>query len=296
MSHIAIGPHGPIALTNAPDEVKAYAREVESLEAYAMAKAGLLRCGASECHEPLQLSQGAVIPPYFSHPPNSAGESCKELTGPAGEWHLYMQYSVFKHAFSQEWHMQNAVADIVVQRKGKKGNRFAVEIQHSPIARETVLRRHKAHRAAGLMGTTWIVDGRSLKRGTKIYTPWIIDLIKACIDTPDGHPCTVLIYKDRPGEGGGETVSIIDSADFGHDADGRFFAKAHVVKEENDGVLDTLRFPMEALTFLAQGPKRPAIAPASFSAFRGILDAIPNRRLKDAARVRAYAESFAQAA
>ncbi|RAN79361.1 hypothetical protein B5P43_15755 [Bacillus sp. SRB_336] len=270
-----------IALATAPADVRGYATVLDGTEARALAATRVLRCGASGCSAPLFYREGELVLPHFYHRDVTAA-GCEGFTGPAGAWHLKMQYEVFKNAFAHEWQIQSAVADIVIKRKNTQ-NRFAVEVQHSPISRETVLARHAAHLEAGLMGTVWIVDGTALKKGLRIHKSWIIDLLKACLDTPDKYHCTVLVYKDRRDVGGTETVSIIDSVELGHEADGRRYAKAHLAKK-NGAVI---RFDMTALGFLAQGPDRANVVPISLAGLQPYLDSLPTRRVKDARKLAA---------
>ncbi|MCQ9162947.1 hypothetical protein [Arthrobacter sp. STN4] len=270
-----------IALMTAPADVQEYATLLDGTAARALAATRVLRCGSSGCSAPLFYREGEEIAPHFYHL-NASAAGCEGFTGSAGAWHLRMQYEVFKNAFAHEWRMQSAIADVVIRRKNTQ-NRFAVEVQHSPIDRETILARHAAHRAAGMMGTIWIVDGSALKKGLRVHKSWVIDLLKACMDTPAAYPCTVLVYKDRRDAGGTETVSIIDSVELGHEADGRRYAQANLVKKNGTAV----RFQMDALGFLAQGPDRSNVIPLSLAGLQPQLDSLPTRRVKDALKIAA---------
>ncbi|KRF05607.1 hypothetical protein ASH00_09065 [Arthrobacter sp. Soil782] len=259
-----------IALPGATDIQAASVTRVNGTEAHDLAAAGELRCEEIHCDAPIFFRSPPNCRPHWYHAAGTAND-CATTGGSAGEFHRYLQYDVFGPAFAHEFSVPGARADAIVQRIGSKKN-VAIEIQHSPIAKETVLRRHAAHQTAGIMGTVWVINSADIARdGTIILTQWVIDLFEACQNTPDNYPCTVMIYRDRRHLGGGEALRIIDRAEIGHDAEGRRTADIRLTA-------DTIR--IEALRIFAAGKDRPREIPAELVADVRALDAAPTRRVK----------------
>jgi hypothetical protein len=262
---------GRFCLPGAPDVQKAGATEIDGTEARSRAAAGELRCEEIHCDAPIFFRQPADRAPHWYHAAGTAGE-CATVSGPAGEFHRYLQFDVFGPAFAHEFSVPGARADAIVQRIGSKKH-VAIEIQHSPIPSADVIRRNSAHQAAGIMGTIWLISSADVDRapGGVILTRWVADLLEACQNTPNAYPCTVLIYKDRRHVGAGETLRIVDRAEIGHDADGR---RTATIK------LTDVIIPIEALRLFAAGKDRPRIIPAGLEAGVRALDAMPTRRVK----------------
>lgn len=236
-----------------------------------MADQGLLRCEDPHCAAKVFYRQGPGRP-HWAHTPGTAVECAATVGGGPGEFHNYLQFDVLGGAFAHEFSVPGARADAIVQRIGSKKN-VALEVQHSPIAAETVLARHAAHQAASIMGTVWIINSADVARrpGGIITTSWVVDLIEACQGTPGGYACTVVIYKDRRHLGAGETLRVVDRAEIGHDADGRRIATV----EFSEGTIS-----VEALRLFAAGKDRPREIPAELEAGVRALDAAPTRRVK----------------
>lgn len=258
-----------VALPGASDLQKAGATVIDGTEARGLA-AGL-RCEEIHCDAPIFYRQPAGRAPHWYHASGTARE-CATMGGPAGEFHRYLQFDVFGPAFAHEFSVPGARADAIVKRIGSRKN-VAIEVQHSPIAAETVLRRHAAHQEAGIMGTVWIINSADIARepGGVIRTSWVIDLLEACQNTPGGYACTVVIYKDRRHMDAGETLRVVDRAEIGHDAEGR---RTATVKLSADTI------PVEALRLFAAGKDRPREIPAELEAGVRALDAMPTRRVK----------------
>jgi hypothetical protein len=263
---------GRFVLPGASEAPRAGATEIKGTEARAMATAGELRCEEIHCEAPIFFRQPAGRAPHWCHAPGTAGE-CATMGGPAGEFHRYLQFDVFGPAFAHEFSVPGARADAIVQRIGSKKN-VAIEVQHSPIDPEVVIRRHTAHQAAGVVGTVWIINSSDIggrAPGGVILTSWVVDLLEACQMTPGGYSCTVVIYKDRRQVGAGETLRIVDRAEIGHDQDGRRTATVQLSA-------DTIS--IEALRLFAAGKDRPREIPTDLEAGVRALDAMPTRRVK----------------
>lgn len=265
-----------VALPGATDVQKAGATVIDGTEARHLAAAGALRCEEIHCDAPIFFRQPADRAPHWYHAGGTARE-CATMSGPAGEFHRYLQFDVFGAAFAHEFSVPGARADAIVQRIGSKKH-VAIEVQHSPIEPAVVLRRHAAHQAAGIMGTVWIVNSADVARapGGVILTSWVVDLIEACQNTPGGYACTVVIYGDRRHVGAGETLRIVDRAEIGHDAEGRRTATVQL----SEGTIT-----IEALRLFAAGKDRPREIPAELEAGVRALDAMPTRRVKKIAQV-----------
>lgn len=263
---------GRVHLPCAPEAQKAGSREIDGTEAQDLSKAGQLSCEEVHCDAPIYFRQPAGRAPHWYHAPGTAAD-CSTMGGPAGEFHQYLQFDVLGAAAAHEFSVPGARADVIVQRTTSR-KKVAVEVQHSAIDPRVVLRRHAAHRAAGIMGTVWIINSADITgraRGGVITTAWVVDLIEACQNTPGGYPCTVVIYKDGRHLGQGETLRIIDEAEIGHDAEGRRTATIKLV----EGTV-----PVEALRLFAAGKDRPREIPAELEDGVRTLDAVPTRRVK----------------
>lgn len=260
-----------VVLAGASEVQKAGAASIDGTEARSLAAAGNLRCEEIHCDAPIYFRQPAGRAPHWYHAPGTAGE-CATMTGPAGEFHRHLQFDVFGAAFAHEFSVPGARADVIVQRINSRKS-VAVEIQHSAIDPAVVLRRHAAHQAAGIMGTVWIIDSADVARapGGVILTSWVVDLLEACQNTPNGYACSVVIYKDRRHVGAGETLRVVDRAEIGHDAEGRRTATVQLSGET---------ISVEALRLFAAGMDRPREIPAGLEAGVRALDAVPTRRVK----------------
>lgn len=258
--------HLPGALEVQP----ALSRGIHGTEAQDLSRSGMLRCGEIHCTAPLYFRQPATRAPHWYHAPGTATD-CAAMGGPAGEFHQYLQFDVLAAAAVHEFSVPGARADVIVQRINS-AKKVALEVQHSAIDPAIVLRRHAAHQAAGIMGTVWIINSSDVARGPGrvIRTSWVVDLIEACQNTPDGYPCTVLIYKDR-GVERGESLRIIDTAEIGHDIEGRRTATI---------TLAPGAIPIAALRLFAAGKDRPREIPVELEKAVHALDAVPTRRLK----------------
>lgn len=175
-------------------------------------------------------------------------------------------------AYAHEYGVPGARADAVVKRRS--GRLVPIEVQASSIDRETVLKRHAAHRAAGIAGTIWLVDRKHLtKDEDAIETRFVIDLALACLDTPaaakgeSGYGCSVGFIDTRSSE---DQIVFLDRVDL-----------------ESAGHRDRLRIlsrtgfiSVAALSWWAAGDKRPTEVPEELASDVRFLDALPTRRVK----------------
>lgn len=159
--------------------------------------------------------QGTDRRPHWAHMPGT-GAACG-YEGGMSEWHTRVQLRVLMHAAGHEHRIPGARADAVIDVPSSDGPQLiAVEVQTSRIDPETVRRRHRAHAAAGLAATVWIVNGEDTGldenedwedarydvlgtsfhrnvRGQRITQRWIVDLIRACMEDAEetGHPSSI---------------------------------------------------------------------------------------------------------
>lgn len=251
-------------------------RWLTGTEAREMAEQGLLRCEDPHCAAKIFYRQGPGRP-HWAHAPGTAVECAATAGRGPGDFHNYLQFDVLGGAFAHEFSVPGARADAIVQRIGSRKH-VAIEVQHSPIAASTILARHAAHQAAGIMGTVWIINSADITGrapGGVVTTAWVVDLIEACRNTPGNYRCTVAIYKDRRHMERGEVLRIIDQADIGHDADGRRTATIKLVPGQ---------LPVEALRLFAAGKDRPREIPVELENAVRALDAMPTRRVKKIAQ------------
>lgn len=122
-------------------------------------------CPSSACGERLHFrfpSQDGLRAGHWAHSPDSQCPLARTSNvEPEAEWCLSVRKLLSGPSASHEVVVDGGSArcDVVVS----VGNeRWAVEIQHSPISRETVRRRIESHREAGLSGTLWLVDASTV--------------------------------------------------------------------------------------------------------------------------------------
>lgn len=156
-----------------------------------------LTCMDDQCDAPLQVVRGTPARRgHFRHV-SGTGMACRapESFG-EGQWHKEIKLGVLSAAWKYEYSVPGARADVVVKRRS--GSLVALEVQASNIDRETVLKRHAAHRAAGIAGTIWLVDRKHLTRDEDaIKTRFVTDLALACLDTrhpPRGSQATAALW------------------------------------------------------------------------------------------------------
>lgn len=232
-----------------------------------------LTCLDPSCTAPLLVVRGNPnTRAHFRHRSGS-GEGCV-ASSPEGEWHLAVKLGVLEAAFAHEHSIAGARVDAVVKRRS--GTLVAMEVQHSPIDTETVLRRHAAHRAAGILGTIWLVDAKHLSADMVVRTRWVMDLILACRDTPltpqgeAQYGCTVAFIKIDADPEIENVLTFVDRVDT-ETKHGREMVR----------LLTTATVAhLDSLKVWAAGEDRPTeVSPHLASELR-VLDAAPTRRVK----------------
>ena len=278
------------ALPSEPEAGRFGALEVDGTQARELAAA--LRCEDPHCDVPLVFRQSTdgSRRAHWAHPPHSASD-CAAASGPEGEWHRRVKLGIFAKAHGHERTIAGARVDAVVSRVGSD-QLTAIEIQHSPIAPETVEQRHRAHQAAGLNATVWIVDataagivndetwledspypGNRWHQGAHVRvvrTAWIVDLIEACLNAEETYRCTVALLTSPDLFHDAHVLRVVDRATISHEVDGSRIA-----------VIGKMTTPVDesALREWAAGPQRVASI-ALRGRFR-TLDGFAARRIKD---------------
>ena len=144
-----------------PDRRDRYTPDhLSAFEARDLARAGLLVCPDPACDAHLVFVPGSPHrQPFWRHAAGSRPCSVSERDGAEGEFHIAIKNSWFAGAQFEVVLPTGARADVIVTRPD--GSRWAVEIQHSPIAKETVAERMHRHEVAGLVGTLWVLDAQA---------------------------------------------------------------------------------------------------------------------------------------
>lgn len=269
-------------LPTASDAERAGATVVTTTEAKRLANSHEATCADKHCSARVWFVHPSIDGQrvgYWRHE-SGASETCGEARNPEGVWHRYVCRDLLGAAMAHEYSVPHARADVVVRRVNN-AKICAVEVQHSPIKKETVQKRHQAHRDAGIISTLWVVDARRAANGADfdgwsddsvasipvdISKPWVNDLIDACREAPDGYSAVVGFLMSTPR---GHVLRFIDTVRAFHDPNGTRVTRV---------VAWSKPVPEHVLRDWAAGPDRrlnQEVAPTL-----KVLDAAATRRVK----------------
>ncbi len=266
-----------LALPSAPVSDKNLSRVIHGDDARLLSTT--LRCADVHCDASLTFRQGEKRTAHWAHK-SGEGLDCAEREGGEGEWHRRVCRDLLAGAAGHEYAVDDARVDVVIRRT-QTSRLSGIEVQHSRLDVETVLHRHAAHVAAGLVGTVWLVDGTAtgvLDGPTwrvdddprlPLRHSWLIDLLTACRDTPMPYGCTVGLLVPNAADGR-HGVRFIREVEFGHDVDG---ARTATIRKWSQRVGET------TLREWAKGPNR--VLDPRMETSRRILDSTAEMRVKE---------------